>query len=58
MPYVNKRDNGGENGLPKGTVMADPTFVLRHTQSTQRTVHTEKERGGARGSDAGPPPES
>lgn len=58
MPYVNKRDSGRENGLPKGTVMADPTFVLRYTQSTQRTVHTEKERGAVWGSYAGPPLES
>lgn len=58
VPYVNKKDNGRENGLPKGTIMADPTFVLRHTQSTQSTVHTEKERGAAQGSYAGPPPES
>ena len=56
--YVNKRENGRENGLPKGAVMADPTSVLRHTQSTQRTVHTEEKRGASRGSYAGPPPES
>lgn len=58
MPYVNKRDNGRENGLPKGAVMAAPTSVLRHTQSAQRTVYTEEERGAARGSYTGPPPES
>lgn len=45
VPYVNKRDNGRENGLPKGAVMADPTSVLRHTVHTEDSPHRGRKRG-------------